>query len=172
MTAKTTLQDVSNVIENLVAQKTLSLDGMEGIQKLKERAETADKEIERLRIQTTSLETRNDALSEQLSQANEQLRTIADREKAVAKREDDMHKLEMAAAVAQAEARTIRHALGVVFAPNTVREAVQKHGMVAGQNGMSYPTSDGGMTQRTEGYQHPDDPKNMMTPPGERSNLG
>lgn len=162
----TTLQDVSNVIDNLVAQKVLSLDGLEGIQKLKARADTADKEIEKLRTQLDESNAANGKLAFDLSKATEQLAEIAAREKAVAKREVEIHKLEMQAAVASAESKAFRHALGVVFAPNTVREAVQKYGSVAGQNGLTYPTNDSGTIQTTQGYLPPDQPA------GERSNLG
>lgn len=165
-----TTQDIIASIDDLVLQKTLSVDAYKGITELKERAAKIDAENAQLKERNLSLTKQVTMLQEREELAAEKLQAIAGREQAVAKREAEVFKHEMSAAVAHAEAKAFRHALGVVFAPNTVRESILKYGSVA-QNGMSVPTQDGGTTQRTDGYNNPDVPPGG-TQTGDRTTLG
>lgn len=170
MTA-TTMQDLLANLDDVVLQKTLSLDAYKSLTQLKERATQTDAENQRLKEQVVSRDTAIAKLEQDLSQASEKLNAIATRERAVTSRETKVTELEIAAAVSAAEARTFRHCLGVVFAPNTVRESVQKYGSAPGGNGMSVSTSDYGTVQATQGYNNPDSP-GAASNPGDRSHLG
>jgi chromosome segregation ATPase len=160
---------LSNMIEELVQQKTFGLDALEAIRTLKTKAEALEESVKNKNEVIERLQAEARALNERLSHQGEQLTQISARELAVAKREAEIQKLEVAAAVAQAESRTFRHALGVVFAPNTVRESVQRFGSTV-SNGMTFPTNEGGTTQHTQGYGSPDNPGQVTG--NERSHLG
>jgi len=156
MTA-TTMKDVSTLLETMLQEKTLSLEAMDSIRKLKERADKADQEIAQLTEKNRELNVSTARLQGELSDANIKLGAVADREKAVQKREDAVHQLEMKAAVAQAESNAYRTSMSIVFAPNVVRESIMKYGAINGGNGVCVPTSDSGIVTHTEGYARPGD---------------
>lgn len=157
-------KELETVLENMVNQRLLSLDGVAALSGIKQRLEEAERElktrltrIDELKTQVSQLEARNRTQSEQLTK-------IADREKAVAEREAKVTDLEKAAAVSQARASTFEQAMRIVFAPNTVRNGVQA--FIGNPNGgVSQRT-----TQTTDGYS-PDAGIAGPTIPGQSANL-
>jgi len=169
----TTKDDISAIIEHMVQEKTLSLEAMTSIQLLKDRSSRADLEIERQRDVIKQRDATVSRLEGELETLKEPLTKLEQRERLVAEREKKIHELEVQAAVAQAESRTFRHALGVVFAPNAVRESIQRMTSSNGSNGLSNgSTYSNDSFSRTEGYQPPDSTSSLGNPTSERQNLG
>jgi chromosome segregation ATPase len=142
---------LSNMIEELVQQKTFGLDALDAIRELKSRAELLESEIKRKDDQITTLTQDCQAKNERLAAQEKELAKISAREIAVAARESKIHQNELIAAVAQARAGAFEQSMKIVFAPNRVRDSVQSWGSVA-NNGMSVPINDSRVVSRTEGY--------------------
>lgn len=143
---------LSNMIEELVQQKTFGLDALDAIRALKSRAELLESEIKRKDDQITALSSAVQEKDERLAVQQRELSKIGAREDAVAAREAKIHTHEMTAAVAQARAGAFEQSMKIVFAPNRVRDSVQSFGQVANGQGFSTPVSDSRMHSRTEGY--------------------
>ncbi|QRE00166.1 hypothetical protein [Burkholderia phage BCSR5] len=148
-------QNILKVVDDLVLQKTLTVEAAEGLVKLRERVKSLEAANESLKASLTESQRENADYKGRLDRTIADLRVLQEKESSVREREAKVTELERKAAVAQAEASAYLTSMKIVFAPNIVRESVQKWGSVAGPNGMSIPTSDGGTVNRAEGYEQP-----------------
>lgn len=133
---------VELLIEQMVQEKTFSLDALEAVKKLRDaagiqsaRLMQLEKDLETFNKVNAELKTANATL---LSRVD----TLTAREVAVASREATMTKLELERAVALAKAETFNHCFDKVFANRQIRESVTEVGNRAIMNpNNSYPSS-------------------------------
>ena len=133
---------VELLIEQMVQEKTFSLDAITSVKKLQE---AAGLQRARLAQLETDLQTSDKRISE-LTKANAALKELVDkistREQTVAVREAAVTKLEMERAVAMAESKIFGLCFDKVFANRQLRESVIENSNRAIANPNSnYPTT-------------------------------
>jgi chromosome segregation ATPase len=139
------------MIESLVQEQTFSLDAVEAIKALRDRAESVQQKLEE--TQQTLQKTR-DQVTEVTAKAEslrEELNAWKKREAELATRERNIFALEMKAAVAEAKADAYQTSMKITFAPNLVRNAVQSFGG-SNQNGIYSPTNETSTRTLVDGY--------------------
>jgi hypothetical protein len=149
--------ELTSMFDKLVTEKTFSMDALEGIQALKRQAAQLEKQNEKLQEDLEVQRKHAATQSTRAIAAEQELKTWRDLEQSLMARELKVFENEKKAAVAEAVSNAYLTSMKIVFAPNTVRESVQKYGMVNGGNGMSVPTNDSGTVLRADGYSHPGD---------------
>jgi len=147
--------ELTGMIEKLVTEKTFTMDALEAIQALKVKAGQLETQNEKLDREVASYKKNAEIDTNLRLSMKSDLDAWKAREASIVARELKMFENEKSAAVATAVSAAYLTSMKIVFAPNTVRESVQKFGSVAGSNGMSYPTSDTGTITRAEGYADP-----------------
>ena len=145
-------QQLTELIDQLVAQKTLSLDALDGIKALKDRAVRMEAE---LRERDTNLENicKLRAIDQNIiKELRANVERVEEREHAVAQREAKVHQIELERAVATARASTFEQAMKIVFAPNMVRNAVQGFSGGQQQGGVYVSSNENRTTTTVDGY--------------------
>jgi chromosome segregation ATPase len=143
------------MIDQLVTEKTFTMDALQAIQEMKVKAEYLEAEHTKLERQLTDSKADRDSLSNQLTTAEGLLLGWKNREQELVKRELKVTEHEKRSAVAEAQASAYKDALKTVFAPNVVRQSVATSRSYTNPNGQYI--SDGGFdtTTTAEGYETP-----------------
>lgn len=113
------------MIETLVQEKTFSLDALEAIKVLRDKAIRLQEDLERKVKSLDEHSARNAALLNEKDHLVTQLDTWIKRESALLNRERNMFALEQRTAVAEAKADAFLTSMKITFAPNLVRNNVQ-----------------------------------------------
>lgn len=113
------------MIETLVQEKTFSLDALEAIKVLRDKAVKLQEELERKNKSLDSALARVSELTVEKAAATEQLGVWKKRETDLLARERIMYGLEQRTAVAEAKADAFLTSMKITFAPNLVRNSVQ-----------------------------------------------
>lgn len=135
---------LTDVIDEMVRNKTFSLDALDAVKGLRDRAIEQDRQIERL---NSLLETRGESEARLRAENSTLQRTIEDHaknESSLREREGKVLALELAEARSTATAGALREAFGIVFKNTTVRESVQRSTAVAvpgTASQMGFPTT-------------------------------
>jgi regulator of replication initiation timing len=149
-------KELTDMIDRLVTEKTFGLDALDSVKALKNKAERLENELDLTQKRTNKLEGDIAAQIAENARLNLEIGKIAGREAAVKAREEKIHELETASAVARAESSVWERATRIVFAPNTVREKIVRNsgGGTNGPNSeyRSHSTFTNDQEQRTEGY--------------------
>jgi regulator of replication initiation timing len=159
------------MIEGLVNEKTFSLDAVEAIKKLRDKAELLQTQLADLTKRNLEHIENNAKLTREKEELRDQLNTWKNRESELKKREDKMHELDIRTAVAQAKSEAYFDSMKVVFAPNIVRNSIQdfstrnnaqsEYDSRTGQSASRNDTSNDNRTvtdSTVEGYARPGDP--------------
>ncbi len=120
-------EDLLKSIETLVTEGTFTLEALEGIKDLKNKAEKLASELDKTKKDLASSEESNSRLSDVVSTLQKRNNELSARESAVEAREAQVTILEKVAAVAQAESAVWEKATRIVFAPNTTRETIVRN---------------------------------------------
>jgi predicted RNase H-like nuclease (RuvC/YqgF family) len=142
-------EQLTAVIDDLIRERTFSLEGVESIKKLRDRAAALEAELKRA-VDTVAAETKRNA---ELTATNEVLKArdqgMTKRETDVTAREGRITALEKDTAVAQAKADTLNNVFSTIFRNTIVRETANRQ-VAPGPSG-SYPISvPEAMTRETE----------------------
>ena len=126
------------MIETLVQEKTFSLDALEAIKVLRDKAVKLQEELDATkrtlaesRAAREALNAEKTTLNAEKTTLNEQLNGWTTRETELLNREKTMFALEQRTAVAEAKADAFLTSMKITFAPNLVRNSVQGY---AGSN--------------------------------------
>lgn len=122
----TATDNLTAAIDELILGKTFSLDGVEAIKKLRDRAAVLD-------AQLATAQAQNSDLSKQLSNSREQVATLTAnasavtlREATVMVRESKITELEKSAAVSAAKSDVYSTVFNTIFRNTVVRESMTK----------------------------------------------
>ena len=150
------MSNLTEAINKLVEEKTFSLDALEAIRGLRDKAEAMERENNLLKVQVADLRADHDGLKAENAALTSDLTVFKSREASIRAKEIEAYDAKAEAKRQQAIADTFREAMGMIFKPNTVREQVQRNIPVAspGSNGSAgyvsnYPESS--VVERTEG---------------------
>jgi hypothetical protein len=146
------------LIDDLVASKTFSLDALEAVRQLKDKAVELERQLERRNQEVADLKETKLHLENKVREQRALVDAIDAREKAVIGRESQIHTVEMARAVSDARAATFEQAMKIVFAPNMVRNMVQGFGGGTRPDGSFHNTSENRTTAVVDGYAREGDP--------------
>lgn len=119
------------MIETLVQEKTFSLDALEAIKVLRDKAVKLQEELDATKRTLAESRAAREALNAEKTTLNEQLNGWTTRETELLNREKTMFALEQRTAVAEAKADAFLTSMKITFAPNLVRNSVQGY---AGSN--------------------------------------
>lgn len=129
------MEKLTQLIDELVSEKTFNLDAVEGIQKLRERAEaletksvSLEEKLEKEEGKSVKEIVKNDKLLQELSEWRSRESSLSEREKKITE-------LEKAKAVAQAESATFEKCVGLVFRNTMLRKDAFGQVPVADNNG-------------------------------------
>jgi ABC-type transporter Mla subunit MlaD len=149
-------KELMDKINELVTNKTLSMEAIEGLQQVRAALKKAQDQV--VSLNTALLESRTECTDykQRLQRTLDELNGYKERAEDVATRERKVFELEKRAAVAEATSNAYFTSLKTVFAPNIVREQIMKGGSTV-SNGMTYPVSENGAVNRAEGYEHPNE---------------
>ena len=149
------MSNLTEAINKLVEEKTFSLDALEAIRGLRDKAEAMERENNLLKVQVADLRADHDGLKAENAALTAEL-TEFKLEARIRAKEIEAYDAKAEAMRQRAIADTFREAMGMIFRPNTVREQVQRNIPVAspGGNGSAgyvsnYPESS--VVERTEG---------------------
>ena len=139
-----TESQLTALIDQLVQDRTFSVEGVEAIAALRERAADLESFNDGLERATTELRREKELAEGGASRLETELKLCRDREDAVAEREDKVTALELNAACAQARAETFKECFGIVFKNTEVRREMFGSVPVADPSGysQSQPTSE------------------------------
>jgi uncharacterized coiled-coil protein SlyX len=154
----TASQKLTDMIDDLVASKTFSLDALEVVKKLKDRAADLEHTLTMRDGTVKDLNEFKTTAQRTIREQQEVIKGIEDREKACADREAKLHVVEMERAVAQARAKAFEESMKIVFAPNMVRNSVQSFGGISRANGVYENTNDNRNHTVVDGYSRPGEP--------------
>lgn len=132
------MSDLTKYIDQLVTDKTFSLDGLAAIQNLRSKAEEQEKKIDRLVAAATTDQATISRITAERDALKSAEATLAARTEAVTAREAKIFEHEKTAATANASYSALQFAFQTVFRNTVTRESVNK-AVVAGQGG--YPQS-------------------------------
>lgn len=146
------MSDILKMIDELVEQKTFSLDALSAIKALREEAKVQAAEIVKLKDSVKYQEAEKQRFERDLRHAESKLDKIAAREQAVAERESKITQLELDKAVASASLTSFKEACGMFLKNTIVRESVSSNARrpMPGPTG-SYPiiSDESGSESRT-----------------------
>lgn len=148
----TKTDNLVQMIESLVQEQTFSLDAVEAIKALRDKAESLQQTLAETQ---TKLEARRDqiaSMTAEKSSLSTELDSWTQRESELQKRERNIFALEMKAAVAEARADAWQTSMKITFAPNLVRNAVQSFGGHSNQNGGYNGTNESSTRTVVDGY--------------------
>lgn len=117
---------LSDLIDDMVREKTFSLDALDAVKGLRDRAFVQDASIEKL---TKTLADRDETIGKMRAQASElsaEITVLKARENSVAEREGKTRDLELKEAAATAKAQALDSVFGTIFRNVTVRETTVK----------------------------------------------
>jgi uncharacterized coiled-coil protein SlyX len=117
---------LSDLIDDMVREKTFSLDALDAVKGLRDRALVQDASIEKL---TKTLADRDETIGKMRSQASElsaEITAFKARESSIAEREGKTRDLELREAASTASAGAYREVFGTIFKNVTVRESAMK----------------------------------------------
>lgn len=118
------MSELTDMIDKMVAEKTFTLEGVEAIKKLRDRAAEQEGAITKLKELDEEHRRELARVRTELASAKEKNTYWAGREEAIAGREKVMSNVEKNGAVAEAVAAAYKDAMSIVFKPNMVRESV------------------------------------------------
>lgn len=118
-------ENLVQMIETLVQEKTFSLDALEAIKNLRDKAEKLQDELEKTQRTLADTQSRRSALTAENALLTEELNVWKNRESAILSREKTMYALEQRTAVAEAQANAFLLSMKITFAPNMVRNSLQ-----------------------------------------------
>jgi hypothetical protein len=113
------------MIETLVQEKTFSLDALEAIKVLRDKAVKLQEELDATKRMLESINAAREVLSTEKTHLLMQLDTWIKRESDLLARERNMFALEQRTAVAEAKADAFLMSMKITFAPNLVRNSLQ-----------------------------------------------
>lgn len=143
--------ELTEMIDRIVTEKTFTMDALEAIQALKVKAEQLEYRNASLTKDLSDSQVVRSRLTQQLSSVQIKLQTLEEHEQEVAAREAKVVEHEKRAAIAEAVSAAYKDALKIVFAPNVVRNTVQSYGSV-NRDGTIVPTNETRTTTTAEGY--------------------
>jgi chromosome segregation ATPase len=133
-------QSLNEVIDDLVASKTLSLDALEGLTKIRDNARALEAKVGSLTEAVASRDASFKTQSADLNAVSSRLSEAKQREADIAAREKTHAKLELDKAVADAKAATWSECFHTIFKNVTVRDSVCGNIPVPGAGGQ-YPVN-------------------------------
>lgn len=122
----TATDNLTAAIDELILGKTFSLDGVEAIKKLRDRAATLDTQLATALAQSADSIRQANVLREKVNELTASASSVANRETAVAIREGKITELEKYAAVSAAKSDVYSTVFSTIFRSTTVREMVNK----------------------------------------------
>lgn len=120
----TTAATLTELIDQLVNEKTFSLEGVKAIEQMRQKAEQQQAKIEALAARSAEQVTEIAQLKADNERKAAELTEIKKREADLKVRETAVAAHETLAAVSKAEAAAYKHSMEIVFKPNTVREKI------------------------------------------------
>lgn len=150
-----TMDALNSTIQQLLTEKTLSLEALPHIQKLKDTVAEQEKQIEILTSKVENHKAENRDLSSRLSAVVAERDRLQAAETALSGREARIFALEKEAAVAEARSSAYRDSMAIVFAPNAVRQRVQAMSGHTLPNGQYANQNEDSERTVVEGYSHP-----------------
>lgn len=125
------IEEVNKIIEQMVAEKTLSLEGLKSVDILKQKLVDAEAKIEeltrRVEVKDNIVKSRDTdiyTLKSKITGLENQVQTWVTREAELLAREAARYACEKTAAVNEAQAVAYKYALDTVFKPAIMRETV------------------------------------------------
>jgi hypothetical protein len=133
-------QSLNEVIDDLVASKTLSLDALEGLTKIRDNARALEAKVVSLTKANECGEASFKLRTSEFNEVSSRLSEAQKREADIAAREKTHAKLELDKAVADAKAATWSECFHTIFKNVTVRDNVCGNVPVPGAGGQ-YPVN-------------------------------
>jgi chromosome segregation ATPase len=140
---------VTEAIDEMVREKTFSLDALNAINDLKTKARIMEGALDAAQKDVAKAKEDARLMSERYSECNAEVNAFKTREADLEKRERAIFEHEKASAVAQARSQAFGEAFGMVFRNTVVRETVNKSVPVAGPGGVMLTGFEGGTVERT-----------------------
>ena len=119
--------ELTKAIDALVEKRTFSLDALEAIKQLRDKAEEQEVTLKRRDSEIADILAKNQQLHNEVSKLSGQLQAIETRESAVAAREKDADKAVYEADKQKAVADTLRWAFETTMRPAAVRTSIQRN---------------------------------------------
>ncbi len=162
-TQPTASEKFNSAIQEMVAEKTLSLEALTRVNQLKDLVsqQERDLEIRASRISSLQAELRQEQVSRHAAEVERD--ALKARETSVTNREAKLHEATQREAVAVATSAAYRDAMSIVFAPNAVRERVVAMAGRSLPNGGYSNENEDKSVSRTEGYDVAGTPGNKTT---------
>lgn len=136
------MNDLTTMIENVVREKTFSLDAVQAIEEIRKKAAKLEADLETSRSETKNYGAQLSTAKAEIAEWSIRSSAIDARDKAVAEREKKITELEKTSAVAAAESSILRGVVDKVFANRTVRESILTDQPVAyTASGSTYPST-------------------------------
>lgn len=132
---------LSNIIDELVKEKTFNLEGVAAVNQLREKALKLESDFEYTKKELTSVRDSLTKTSEKLSQKDIELSEWKSREASLKKREDEITNLEKQAAVADAKSFVYDSVFTRIFANRVVRENTFQNRNEVHPTGSGYPAT-------------------------------
>lgn len=140
------------MIETLVQEKTFSLDALEAIKALRDKAESLQRTLAETQTNLAAQRDLSASLTAERDAIRAELNLWKARETELEKRERSIFALELKAAVAEAKAEAWQTSMKITFAPNLVRNSVQSYGGRSNPNGGYDSTNDNRTHTVVDGY--------------------
>lgn len=116
--------ELSEMIDALVREKTFSLDAIDAVKALRDKAKDLEQTIERRNGDLATVSKNAANMEREIGALKREIESLSKIHDGIAEREAKVVENEKLAAVAKAESAAYKHALETVFRPNTVRERV------------------------------------------------
>ena len=133
------MSELTILIDKLVTEKTFSLDALDAIKILRDKATAQDEFIAEMKQQAQQKHADFLAVTKDRDRLFEAEATLAARAFKVSEREEKVTSLEKAAAVAEAKAAALGHCFDTVFRNTVFREMSNR--AVANHSNGGYPTT-------------------------------
>lgn len=131
------MDELTKLIDQMVHEKTFSMEGVEAVKALRDQAVALEDQVENL-LQDHENDKRDlDGFKAKVLRLEKEGSDLRSRESAVIEREKKMTELEKATAVANAKADTFKECVGLVFRNATLRREMFGQQPVADNSGFT-----------------------------------
>lgn len=127
--------ELSEMIDALVREKTFSLDAIDAVKALRDKAKDLEETVKQQKVSLEASKIYTDGIERENGALRREIESLSKIHDGIAEREAKVVENEKLAAVAKAESAAYKHALETVFRPNTVRERVVDNIPIAVDNG-------------------------------------
>ncbi len=131
------MDELTQLIDKMVHEKTFSMEGVEAVKALRDKAQDMEAELTRIKAGYEREKQQVSAWERKNGAAENRLKAWEAREQALQKRELTMTELEKAAAVARAKEETFRECVGLVFRNSTLRREMFGQQPIADNSGFA-----------------------------------